>query len=101
MDYIAEHFDAATTVVLTAGPDYRHPDYYLRDYYTLNYKTELLVSNAPAGCQVLVLFSDTLTSNQDDVRTIALTGGELIYLELDANSSIVVKESQVSIQQTQ
>ncbi len=99
VDYITEHFDAATTIVLTAGPDYRHPDYYLRDYATLNYETELLTSDVPAGAQTLVLFSDTLTSDQDDVQTITLPGGELFYLELDAKSNVIVQESKVSVQQ--
>jgi hypothetical protein len=96
--YITEHFDAATTVILTTGPDFRHPDYYLRDYYTLNHGGELLMTDVPASSQTLVFFSDTLGSRQDDVQTAVLPGGELLfYLQLDTNGEITVDEFEVSI----
>ena len=97
--YIAQHFDAASTVILSAGPDYRHPDYYLRDYPTLNHGLELLANDVPAGAQTLVLFSDQLTCSQDDVQTATLPSGEqLLYLPIDENSEIIIDESQVSVQ---
>ena len=101
--YIAQHFDAATTVILSAGPDYRHPDYYLRDYQTLNHGLELLANDVPAGAQTLVLFSDKLTCSQDDVQAAALPSGEqLLYLPLDEKSEIIIDEYDVSVQpQTQ
>jgi hypothetical protein len=96
--YVTQHFDAATTLILTAGPDYRHPDYYLRDYYSLNHGTELLMTDVPASSQTLVFFSDNLTSRRDDVKTVVLPSGELLfYLQLDANSEIIFDESEVSV----
>ncbi len=97
VDYISQHLEASTTIILTAGPDYRHPDYYLRDYATLNYDAESFSSKAPAGAQTLVLFSDTLTCNQDDMHTVALPGGELLYLPLAAGDKIVVQDAQVFV----
>ena len=99
VDYITEHFDAATTVVLTAGPDYRHPDFYLHDYYTLNHSTETLASEVPANGRILVLFSESLNSRQDNVQKAVLPSGDiLLVLRLEANCEIIVDESGVSVQ---
>jgi len=99
VDYITEHFDAATTVILTAGPDYRHPDYYLRGYHTLNQSTESATGDVPAGDQTLVLFSETLSSHQDNVQKVLLASGDLLLsLQLDANSEIIFDKSEVSVQ---
>jgi hypothetical protein len=97
--YIKQQFDAATTLILTTGLDYRHPDYYLRDYKTLNYGTELLTTDILAGDQTLVFFGDALGSRRDDVQTVVLpSGGLLLYLRLDANSGIITDQSRVSVQ---
>lgn len=100
---ITQHFDAATTVILATGPDFRHPDYYLRDYYALNHRNELLSGDVPADSQTLVLFSDNLTSYQNDVQTAVLPSGELLLsLQLNANSEIIVNGFEVSVRpQTQ
>jgi len=97
--YITQHFDPATTVILTAGPDYRHPDYYLRDYYALNCTADgSLVSDAPTESRTLVLLSDGLTSRQDGVQAVVLPDGEVLrYLQLYADSEIVVDQFDVSV----
>ncbi|HEY4690063.1 MAG TPA: glycosyltransferase family 39 protein [Anaerolineae bacterium] len=97
--YITQHFDPATTLILTAGPDYRHPDYYLREYPTLNQQGDSLTSDAPAGAQTLVFFSHGLTSRQNGIQQAVLPGGDaLLYLRLPAHSQIVVEGSEVSVQ---
>jgi hypothetical protein len=96
--YISQHFDASSTVILTTGPDYRHPDYYLRGYHSLRCGDELLTSDVPAGSQVLVFLSDMLSSHQGNVGMVALPSGEpLFYLQLDANSEVVVDELEVFV----
>ena len=98
MAYITQHFNAATTVVLTTGPDYRHPDYYLRDYSSLNREAESPVTGVPATSQTLVFLSDNLISHQEDVQTVALPSGELLYsLHLDADSEVSVDGFEVSV----
>jgi hypothetical protein len=96
--YITQHFDAATTVILTTGPDYRHPDYYLRGYSSLNHEAESPMTGVPANSQTLVFLSDNLISRQEDVQTVVLPSGEsLYYLHLDANSEVSVDGSEVSV----
>ena len=97
--YITQHFDPATTLILTSGSDYRHPDYYLRNYATLNYDGEPLTRSAPNGSQVLVFFSEGLTSDLGQVQKAILPNGDsLLYLNLSANSEISVDGSNVSVQ---
>jgi hypothetical protein len=96
--YIQQHFDAASTVILTSGPDYRHPDYYLRGYDTLNFETESVTSKVPAGRRTLVFFSDDLTSPQDDVQAVSLpSGASLFYLPIYPTDEITIDESKVFV----
>jgi hypothetical protein len=94
VSYITQHFDAATTVVVTAGPDYRHPDYYLRDYHSLIHEPDQPVDGLLPGSQILVLFSDTLSSQREDVRTITMPSEEkLVCLQLDGNLQVYLEEN--------
>jgi hypothetical protein len=96
---IQQHFEAASTMILTTGSDYRHPDYYLRGYHTVNRETELLMCDAPANSRTLVFFSADLTTGQSNRQTITLPDGEpLSSLPLAGGDKVVVRESEVSVQ---
>jgi hypothetical protein len=107
LDLVQQRFSPESTVVVTAGVDYRHPDYYLPDFGSLIYQeaSEGSAKSLSAEVETLVLFSETLSylaEGHNRAEKAVLPSGDIVYFfRCQGNEKFVVDKSGISFDSEQ